>query len=370
MNGRYMRELPLDEYTAAVAAPPRPRARRAPARRLRDRPGESADAGRGLAADPLPLRAAGRRREGLAEGDEGRGAGALLEAAREALAARRALRAERDRGGAGAAARARSGSSRASSTSRSGSRSPARTVSPGIFESLAALGREQALERIDAALERLVRGSTKPRRTDRWRDRTHSRRRPAKPSVLCCRWVCGASPHAADQDRHATARSQGPMPCAAKPQRRRAAPGSRLAEAFEAVERFPVLIESRERVMQAATAETARVGEIVEAVEADVALTIAVLRFANRGGRVAGGVASIPRGGRGAEALRRAGDRRHRRRSSTSSSPTAAGSCGPSASASTPSPPSTPPTGSAARSAGPNATSSPSRRSCTTSAGS
>ena len=59
INGRYMREMPLDEYTAAVAAPPRPRARRAPARGLRDRPGESADAGGGLAADPLPLR--GRR---------------------------------------------------------------------------------------------------------------------------------------------------------------------------------------------------------------------------------------------------------------------------------------------------------------------
>ncbi len=40
---------------------PRPRARPAPARGLRDRPGQSADAGRGLAADPLRLRAAGRR---------------------------------------------------------------------------------------------------------------------------------------------------------------------------------------------------------------------------------------------------------------------------------------------------------------------
>ncbi len=29
------------------------------------------------------------------------------------------------------------------------------TVSPGIFESLSALGREEALERIDAAIERL-----------------------------------------------------------------------------------------------------------------------------------------------------------------------------------------------------------------------
>ncbi len=72
------------------------------------------------------------------------------------------------------------------------------------------------------------------------------------------------------------------------------APGSRLAEAFEAVERFPVLIESRERVIQAATAETSRVGELVDAVESDVALTIAVMRFANRSGVSAGGVSGVP----------------------------------------------------------------------------
>jgi putative nucleotidyltransferase with HDIG domain len=76
--------------------------------------------------------------------------------------------------------------------------------------------------------------------------------------------------------------------------RAQAAPGTRLAEAFETVERYPVLAESRERVIRAATAETARVGEIVEAVEADVALAISVLRFANRSGLVAGGVAGIP----------------------------------------------------------------------------
>jgi putative nucleotidyltransferase with HDIG domain len=71
-----------------------------------------------------------------------------------------------------------------------------------------------------------------------------------------------------------------------------AAPGARLAAAFEAVEKFPALIESRARVMRATTAETARVAELVEAVEADVALTIAVLRFANRAG--AGSVAGVP----------------------------------------------------------------------------
>jgi len=82
---------------------------------------------------------------------------------------------------------------------------------------------------------------------------------------------------------------------AAKATRRGApAPGSRLADAFEAVERFPVLIEARERVIAAATAETARVGEIVQAVESDVALTISVMRFANRSGVSSGGVAGVP----------------------------------------------------------------------------
>ena len=41
--------------------PPRPRARRAAARRLRDRPGEGPDAERGLAADRLPARGARAR---------------------------------------------------------------------------------------------------------------------------------------------------------------------------------------------------------------------------------------------------------------------------------------------------------------------
>jgi putative nucleotidyltransferase with HDIG domain len=71
------------------------------------------------------------------------------------------------------------------------------------------------------------------------------------------------------------------------------APGARLAAAFEAVEKFPALIESRTRVMEAATAETARVGELIEAVEADVALTISVLRFANRASG-AGNIGGIP----------------------------------------------------------------------------
>src|SRR3954468_906122 len=72
------------------------------------------------------------------------------------------------------------------------------------------------------------------------------------------------------------------------------APGARLAAAFEAVEKFPVLLESRARVMQAATAETSRIGDLVEAVEADVGLAIAVLRFANRSSSPIASIGSIP----------------------------------------------------------------------------
>ncbi len=76
--------------------------------------------------------------------------------------------------------------------------------------------------------------------------------------------------------------------------RGKVAPGARLAAAFDAVEKFPVLMESRARVMRAATTETARVSEVIETVESDVGLAIAVLRFANRSGGVGGSVATIP----------------------------------------------------------------------------
>jgi len=71
------------------------------------------------------------------------------------------------------------------------------------------------------------------------------------------------------------------------------APGGRLAEAFEAVECFPVLLESRERVMREATSVSVSKSELSEAIESDVALTIAVLRLANRDGAV-GEVATVP----------------------------------------------------------------------------
>ena len=55
----------------------------------------------------------------------------------------------------------------------------------------------------------------------------------------------------------------------------------RLQAAFASLDTFPALLESRNRVLAACAAEHTAVADIVSAVEADIALTIAVLRVAN-----------------------------------------------------------------------------------------
>ncbi len=57
---------------------------------------------------------------------------------------------------------------------------------------------------------------------------------------------------------------------------------NRLAAAFEAVDQFPALAIARDRVTELAGATDPEPAEIVDAIEGDVALVIAVLRFANR----------------------------------------------------------------------------------------
>jgi putative nucleotidyltransferase with HDIG domain len=72
--------------------------------------------------------------------------------------------------------------------------------------------------------------------------------------------------------------------------------GRRLTAAFEALEAFPVLAESRNRVLRLFTQERPATAEVVAAVESDVALAIATLRLANRvDGRSRGRVDSIVR---------------------------------------------------------------------------
>jgi putative nucleotidyltransferase with HDIG domain len=63
--------------------------------------------------------------------------------------------------------------------------------------------------------------------------------------------------------------------------------GRRLTAAFEALEAYPALAESRNRLLAVASKDHVATADIVTAVESDVALIIAVLRLANRvpGGR-------------------------------------------------------------------------------------
>jgi putative nucleotidyltransferase with HDIG domain len=71
--------------------------------------------------------------------------------------------------------------------------------------------------------------------------------------------------------------------------------GRRLTAAFEALEAFPALAESRNRVLRVVREDRASVGEVVAAVESDVALVVTVLRMANRTApRKKGKIASIP----------------------------------------------------------------------------
>ena len=63
--------------------------------------------------------------------------------------------------------------------------------------------------------------------------------------------------------------------------------GRRLTMAFEALEAFPALAESRNRLLTVISKDHVATADVVAAVESDVALIIAVLRLANRveGGR-------------------------------------------------------------------------------------
>ncbi|HEV2074706.1 MAG TPA: HDOD domain-containing protein [Thermoleophilaceae bacterium] len=71
--------------------------------------------------------------------------------------------------------------------------------------------------------------------------------------------------------------------------------GRRLTAAFEALEGFPALAEPRDRLLRLVRNDRPPVGELVAAVESDLALSVAVLRLANRaGGRRGRPVTSIP----------------------------------------------------------------------------
>src|ERR1700744_6581817 len=92
--------------------------------------------------------------------------------------------------------------------------------------------------------------------------------------------------------------SSGPTdPYASASARHNEGHGSRLTTAFEALESSPVLVESRNRVLRLFETGRPSISDVVAAVEADLALTVTVVRLAKQGdGPLGGRVESVARG--------------------------------------------------------------------------
>jgi putative nucleotidyltransferase with HDIG domain len=69
--------------------------------------------------------------------------------------------------------------------------------------------------------------------------------------------------------------------------------GRRLTIAFEALEAFPALAESRDRLLSVISKDNVATSDVVSAVESDVALIIAVLRLANQSNDGRGRIDSV-----------------------------------------------------------------------------
>src|SRR3712207_2508378 len=90
------------------------------------------------------------------------------------------------------------------------------------------------------------------------------------------------------------ARQSTPSAQAGAQRRHNEGHGRRLTAAFEALEAFPALAESRNRLLRLVSQERVSAGDVVAAVESDCALVIAVLRLANQvEGRSRGRVESV-----------------------------------------------------------------------------
>lgn len=82
-----------------------------------------------------------------------------------------------------------------------------------------------------------------------------------------------------------------PVPGAANIAPASTGPGERLAGAFAAAEQFPVSIDARDRVMEAAAGSGT--ADLVAAIQADLGLVMAVIRTASRAAAQTGGVSTI-----------------------------------------------------------------------------
>src|SRR5947208_6985807 len=80
----------------------------------------------------------------------------------------------------------------------------------------------------------------------------------------------------------AAVKSSSSDPYASRERRHNEGHGRRLTAAFEALEAFPMLAESRNRVMALFETGEPSTADVVAAVEGDVSLAVTVLRLANQ----------------------------------------------------------------------------------------
>ena len=86
-------------------------------------------------------------------------------------------------------------------------------------------------------------------------------------------------------------------PYAARERHHNEGHGRRLTAAFEALEAYPVLVESRNRVLRLFEEGEPSTADVVAAIEGDVALAVTVVRLANQlEGPMAGRVESAVTG--------------------------------------------------------------------------
>ncbi len=274
MNGRYLRELAPDDLRARLEAAARAASCRAAAVEISQEKMQTL-ADFGPLAGFLLEAPAELRREGLGEGHGRRRRRAPAGGPRGARAGARAVRRRAGRGGAARRASSELG------------------VKPkDVFQPMrVAITRHDGLARASSS------------RSPRWAATRRSRASTARSSArsdgaLSKPQLCGihlpiarvgrAGPRAPTQraihrTRGSSSRSD---PARSVPTRvvatHNEGHGRRLTAAFEALEAFPALAESRNRVLRVVRDERTSVGEVVAAVESDVALVITVLRIANR----------------------------------------------------------------------------------------
>ncbi len=129
---------------------------------------------------------------------------------------------------------------------------------------------------------------TKPKTATKTKTSTKQQPKPQKPARAELDGARAAAPGGAVRSQSQASNGAAPAaPAGGGERHQNEGHGRRLTMAFEALEAFPALAESRDRLISVVSKDNVATADVVTAVESDVALIIAVLRLANQaqGGR-------------------------------------------------------------------------------------